>query len=1387
MKIITTMSVVGFLCFHTVSIAQNLIPSSCTPLTTFLPNDQGYGGIIKVVLNDLVHISQNSISDNASNGYMDFTSSQANLVTGTSYTGKISTFNMSQYAAVYIDFNNNGYFDESPITGSNPLLCQHLAESSFTFTVPTTCTLNTKLRMRVISEGIENNNSPGLSPCMNLTYGQAEDYAVYITQGASNLVPSVSIISNAEGNTVDDGSSITFTASSLNGCSPDYRWFVNGSQVNGATAQSFTSSTLLNGQIVSCEIISKCSGITGTTAMSNSIYVTVKETMDVGIVAMPFPRPGECSNFSPAITVRNNGARFLQKLTVKYYIDNDNIGVTHVWTGASVPQNQSVTIELPMVNNSPAGNHMIRYEIENPNDWIDVSPVDNIFSISYSIISVSVPEGNANQSFCLGATVASLSADGTSVQWFATAVGNSSPLPSTLSLTNTDYYASQLVNGCESSSRLKVSVQIKNPPAPTGIPDEYFCGDAIVSDLTAAGDSLKWYVTATGGASLPALTQLISGNQYYGSHTVDGCESSQRLLKRAILNPLPNAPIGSISQSLCSPSTVVNLLPAGSDIRWYTQANGGLALPNSEGVENGIYYASRIIENTGCESGSRFKLKVELISTPKLMSRDYLPFCTAGTISDLGISILSDQNATGVNWYTGLTSTAPLPLSTTLTNNTSYYGTQIVNGCESEERLVVTIVFGSVEAPADIPQSFCGPTILANLQVEGSNIRWYTNALSSSPLSISTNLVSGQTYYASQTVNGCESLTRLAKLFTIQPIPEKPNGLSLQNHCYPATVASLQPAGDNILWYMNSTSTTPLSDSSLLLNGQIYFASQVDLNSGCESTDRFSSFVSLNSPSKPNGGAEQVFCFGSSVGDLMAEGTAVKWYSLAIGGIPLESTFPLVNGTIYFASQTLLGCESAERFAAEVAINIPPPPSGTGFQSFCTAASIGDLVVEGLEVVWYSSENDEVPLANSFQLVHGSTYFASQLLSGCESVERFSTLVSVNNPSQPIGPASQSFCSESTVGDLMADGFAINWYSSENDEVPLPSTLPLVNGAAYYASQTVSYCESTERYFTIVSVNSPSAPSGSPSQTVCLEGTIGDLMLSDTVIKWYGSEYGEDSLQSTFLLVNGTTYYASQIVDGCESTQRFAVSVWLSEVLSPTGSGIQSFCNAGTVADLVVNGTDIQWFSVPSGGVALELTVPLVHGASYYASQREWNCKSKIRLVVLVTLSPNPEVSLAAFPQFCSGDPATILTQGVPAGGVYSGIGVVPNSDIFDPLLAGIGIATISYSFVDSNSCQGTAVDDIIVQECADLVELNKLDHLIYPNPTNHLLTIQSHNQAITTIQLFDIAGNLVDIEVNSGSENEMHIDVSNFEEGNYLLQLESCYGIIHSNFTVKK
>lgn len=115
----------------------------------------------------------------------------------------------------------------------------------------------------------------------------ATSNTVTMTVSAS-VSPSVSITANP-GNTVCSGTSVTFTAVAVNGGStPAYQWQVNGVNA-GTNSDTYTSSALADGDVVTCILTSNASCASSSTATSNDITMSVSGSVapTVSIAAAP--------------------------------------------------------------------------------------------------------------------------------------------------------------------------------------------------------------------------------------------------------------------------------------------------------------------------------------------------------------------------------------------------------------------------------------------------------------------------------------------------------------------------------------------------------------------------------------------------------------------------------------------------------------------------------------------------------------------------------------------------------------------------------------------------------------------------------------------------------------------------------------------------------------------------------------------------------------------------------------------------------------------------------------------------------------------------------------------------------------------------------------------
>ena len=110
--------------------------------------------------------------------------------------------------------------------------------------------------------------------CVN---GQTATSNALVFTVTAIVTPSVSIASSTT--TICQGSLASFTASATNGgSSPTYNWLVNGNPV-GTNSAFFSSSSLQNGDVVTCLLASSLSCVTSSTAMSNGLTMSVNPSV----------------------------------------------------------------------------------------------------------------------------------------------------------------------------------------------------------------------------------------------------------------------------------------------------------------------------------------------------------------------------------------------------------------------------------------------------------------------------------------------------------------------------------------------------------------------------------------------------------------------------------------------------------------------------------------------------------------------------------------------------------------------------------------------------------------------------------------------------------------------------------------------------------------------------------------------------------------------------------------------------------------------------------------------------------------------------------------------------------------------------------------------------
>jgi hypothetical protein len=767
-------------------------------------------------------------------------------------------------------------------------------------------------------------------------------------------------------------------------------------------------------------------------------------------------------------------------------------------------------------------------------------------------------------------------------------------------------------------------------------------------------------------------------------------------------------------------------------------------------------------------------------------------FCNTATVANL--------TATGIaiKWYTSPTGGTALATTTALTTGT-YYASQTIDTYESRIRTAIVVTVNILAAPAeDLTLNLCGdinPTI-SSLSI--IDVKWYAVATGGTALADSTPILSGTTYYATKSINGCESVTRTAVLITNNPTPDPPFVFD-QTVCLGATISNLFATGTNIKWYTYETGEYITPSTTLVSGIGTYFVTQTV--NGCESDFNYDNpiTVTVNNATTPAPNASaQTLCNSAKVANLVATGTAIKWYTAASGGTALVSTTALTTGT-YYATQTVNTCESATRTAVAVTLNVTEAPT-TSAQTFCNvAAKVTNLTAAGTAIKWYAVATGGTALVTSTALATG-TYYATQTIKTCESATRTAVAVTVNVTAPPTASA-QTFCNAATVANLAAS-FNLWPMVMAYPRITLVGTAAggwpvgaqidinqlMTNDGINYRIDSIPLTQGALKFRQdnswTFNWGSPGFPSGIGVQdgsdivvpsagtySVSFNRITGEYNFSKPIVVvksfgWYATATGGNALVASTATATGI-YYVSQTLDSCESATRRAVSVTVNVTPLPSASA-QTFCNAATVANLTASGTAIKWYAAASGGSALSASAALASG-TYYASQTLNSCESVARTAVAVTvnITPAPTVSPQTFSNAATVENLTATGTAIkwytsPTGGTA--------------LVASSVLVTGTYYVTQTlNDCESNRTAVLVTVPTLDITE-QQVEHSFcaYPNPVKNVLNLSGTivGQLINSIDIISLEGQLI-LQQKQINNSAPQINVSSLPQGIYLCKIK--------------
>ncbi len=167
--------------------------------------------------------------------------------------------------------------------------------------------------------------------------------------------------------------------------------------------------------------------------------------------------------------------------------------------------------------------------------------------------------------------------------------------------------------------------------------------------------------------------------------------------------------------------------------------------------------------------------------------------------------------------------------------------------------------------------------------------------------------------------------------------------------------------------------------------------------------DGITTTQTLLTTAAPTGAATQIFCAGKTVADLVATGTAVKWYTTSTGGSALATSAALVTATKYYASQSVGGIESGNRLEVTATVNPNPTVTAAVAGSACAGATLNLTGGGATTYAWTGPNTFTAAVANpsiaAVPKAAAGTYIVTGTTNGCSGTASVNVVVIENNVS----------------------------------------------------------------------------------------------------------------------------------------------------------------------------------------------------------------------------------------------------------------------------------------------------------------------------------------------------------------------------------------------------
>ncbi|MFH0867226.1 MAG: YCF48-related protein [Bacteroidota bacterium] len=547
-----------------------------------------------------------------------------------------------------------------------------------------------------------------------------------LTVTVNPSIPASVNIAAIPGITICSGTSVTFTATPANGgASPAFQWKNNGTNISGATNSTYTSSTLANGNAITCIMTSNATCVTGSPATSNTLTMTVNPILPVSVSIAASPGGPICSGNSVTFTATpTNGG---SSPTYQWQNNGTNIsGATNsTYTSSSLADADAITCimtsALSCVTGSPASS--------------------NTYNLT---VYITIADAGTNQIICAGQPATLTSFGGGTYLW---STGSNNQSISVSPASTTIYTVTVTNNGCSATDDVVVTVNAL-PNANAGNNVTICLGDSTTLNATG-GITFVWNPSATltdANIANPVASPTSTTTYTVTVTDTNGCLNSDNVT--VTVSFLSANPISDVD--ICLGSSTILSASGGTTYEWSPGtglSSTTVSNPTASPVTTTNYVVT-ITNADGCTATDDVTVTVNL-----------LPTANAGTdttICDGSFTNLSASGGSTYSWSpgTGLSATnISNPVASPSVTTVYIVTVTDANGCTDSDDVLITVN----PIPPTPVISLAGNILTSD--ADSSN-QWYLNdTLIAGATDTNYTATESGNYYVIVTINGCSSDT----------------------------------------------------------------------------------------------------------------------------------------------------------------------------------------------------------------------------------------------------------------------------------------------------------------------------------------------------------------------------------------------------------------------------------------------------------------------------------------------------------------------------------------------------------------------------------------------------------------------------------------------------